>query len=373
MTYESLSTDQRADKLVHGIGKALTIAAEMLVEYLQIEGKTVRTLHEELLAAGYDISLKRLQNRQSELRKDGLLPQADDRYRRDGNGGHSRRRESPAADQMIDVTPNPSKAEQLLEAAKVRDRSSSIEQQVRLEQEIADLQAKNAELKLELEARIGMAAATKAAARSSASLDAVKEIFPTDKPVTSAEDAAEQFKRGQELCIEGRLALMPDINPDDITQLDIELMMAFAELNVEAATLDRHLEPLLKTMLEMPEDHPSFKSLQAYLNFQVQRLEALWDSLDGFKSLLPGSDAKQSADDAEPASHTNRWVKQGRTDHQWELRSAAEEGKQLEITWTDDVTVVVVPKLKADHEEKQKVDAAVRKLVDDSKKWRSKA
>ena len=94
MTKLTLATPNDCiNQIVEGyniIQKGYGIANDAIAAYLQMDGCTIATLHQDLREAGCEISKKTLYNRQSQLRGQGKLPPADDRYRRDANGGDSR-------------------------------------------------------------------------------------------------------------------------------------------------------------------------------------------------------------------------------------------------------------------------------------------
>jgi hypothetical protein len=94
MTTLTLQTPQDCvTQIIEGyntVQRGYGIADEAICAYLQMDGCSVATLHQDLRDAGCEITRKTLYNRQSLLRGKGLLPPADERFKRDGNGGHSR-------------------------------------------------------------------------------------------------------------------------------------------------------------------------------------------------------------------------------------------------------------------------------------------
>jgi hypothetical protein len=81
---------QQIASAMQTIKRGQSLSDEAMIAYLQMDGKTVKTLWADLQDANCCLALKTLQNRQSDLRRLGLLSAADAAHRRDGNGGHSR-------------------------------------------------------------------------------------------------------------------------------------------------------------------------------------------------------------------------------------------------------------------------------------------
>ena len=97
--YDLSLTRDCIGQIVYGhkvVQKGWGIADEALVAYLKIDGNSVKTLYFDLQEAGCDIAKQTLANRQSKLRKQGLLPES---------GTNAGRPAKAITEPVIDVDP----------------------------------------------------------------------------------------------------------------------------------------------------------------------------------------------------------------------------------------------------------------------------
>ena len=135
------------------IDEAQRLSDEALAAYLNIDGNTIDTLLDAFDAAGMRFERNELkkayQNRQSILRCWGSIKPEDDRFRRGGNGGHSRTGNRP--EPVIDEEPVKSEAQPQIEkdeffTAELKNISAKA---VRMAHRLAVLHAELAELQKE--------------------------------------------------------------------------------------------------------------------------------------------------------------------------------------------------------------------------------
>jgi hypothetical protein len=156
--YDLRTTDGCINTLVecfNGIQKMQRMSDEAMAAYLNIEGNTVQTLRLDLQEAGVKVAKQTLANRQSKLRKNGLLPEAS------GNAGRPVKTEDSVEEVEVITEPVISDeeeppADEIASLQQALKKSKHFEHQAFLKRRMAEehrdkLLAENCQLRNELE------------------------------------------------------------------------------------------------------------------------------------------------------------------------------------------------------------------------------